>query len=107
MKDAAKDKTQKDQIIIDKNIVWSLLKDKSSLASNEELLELIMSLSGTIIIDKDGHVTNVPSLISSQALVQALLGRDDGSSQEAFLCKGKRKLDFQNQGLSTLWDWHF
>lgn len=73
----AKEKNEtKEQVVLDKNIVWSLLKEKSAITDNQ-MLELIMSLTGTIIIDKDGHVTNVPSLIKSKDLIQALLGRDD------------------------------
>ena len=42
-----------------------------------------MSLTGTVIIDKNGHVQNVPSLANSRNLVKALIGRDDGGLDKA------------------------
>ncbi|QDP73729.1 conjugal transfer protein TraH (plasmid) [Legionella israelensis] len=76
---AEADPKQKDEVIVNKNIIWSMLKDKSALSSDTELAELMMSLTGTIIVDKDGHVTEVPSLIKNQDLIAAILGRDDGN----------------------------
>lgn len=64
----------RDQVVYNKNLVWSLLKSKSFLASNDELCEMMMSLTGTIIIDDNGHVKNVPSLANSSNLLKALIG---------------------------------
>ena len=72
----------------DKNIVWSLLKSKSAIANNDELCELVMSLTGTIIIDKEGHAKPVPSLASSRELVQALIGEGNTESVKIWQCKG-------------------
>jgi conjugative transfer pilus assembly protein TraH len=80
---ASKDPIRKKQVVYNKNIVWTLLKSKSFLSKDDELCELIMSLTGTVIIDKNGHVQNVPSLANSRNLVKALIGRDDGGVDKA------------------------
>lgn len=80
---AAQDPVRKQQLVYNRNIVWSLLKSKSFLANDDELCEMIMSLTGTIIIDKEGHVQNVPSLANSRNLIKALIGRDDGGVDKA------------------------
>lgn len=64
----------REQVVYNKNLVWSLLKSKSFLASNNELCEMLMSLTGTVIIDDNGHVKNVPSLANSSNLLKALIG---------------------------------
>lgn len=83
MEKAALDPKQKDQVVLNKNIVWSLIRDKSFLGADTELAEMVMSLTGTLIIDKDGHVINVPSLASSQSLIQALIGRPNAGAHAA------------------------
>ncbi|WP_419421612.1 conjugal transfer protein TraH (plasmid) [Legionella sp. D16C41] len=90
---AEADPKQKDEVIVNKNIIWSMLKNKSALSSDTELAELMMSLTGTIIVDKDGHVTEVPSLIKNQDLIAAILGRDDGKASVAKIwsCNEKEK----------------
>ena len=62
------------QVVLNKNIVWSLLQAKGFLSQDKDLAEMAMSLTGTLIIDKEGQVTNVPSLIGSQSLMDALIG---------------------------------
>lgn len=93
MEKAESDPKQKDEVIVNKNIIWSMIKNKSELASDTELAELMMSLTGTIIVDKDGHVTEVPSLVKNQNLISAILGRDDGRSSVAKIwsCNEKEK----------------
>ena len=83
MEKAATDPKQKEQVVLNKNIVWSLIRDKSFLGSDTELAEMVMSLTGTLIIDKEGHVTNVPSLASSQSLIQALIGSTNAGAHTA------------------------
>ena len=83
MENAANDPVMKKQVVLNKNIVWSLLREQSFLADDTELAELVMSLTGTLIIDKEGRVTNVPSLASSSSLIQALIGRANSGSQTA------------------------
>jgi conjugative transfer pilus assembly protein TraH len=83
MERANQDPKRKNQVMLGKNIVWSLLKAKSSIGGDRELSELVMSLTGTIIIDKEGHVFDVPSLANNKNVIEALLGRDDGSEFRA------------------------
>ena len=80
---ATQDPIRKNQVMLGKNLVWSLLKSKSSIGSDRELSELVMSLTGTIIIDKKGHVFDVPSLANNKNVIEALLGRDDGREVRA------------------------
>lgn len=80
---AIQDPARKEQVIYNRNIVWSLLKSKSFLAKDDELCEMLMSLTGTLIIDKSGHIQNIPSLANSRNLVKALIGRDDGGIDKA------------------------
>lgn len=77
MERAKQDPKRKNQVMLGKNLVWSLLKAKSAIGSDRELAELVMSLTGTIIIDKEGHVIDVPSLANNKKIIEALLGRDD------------------------------
>lgn len=74
MEKAAQDPERKNQVVLNKNLVWSLLQTKSFLSSDPELAEMVMSLTGTIIIDKEGKVIHVPSLASNVDLMNALLG---------------------------------
>ena len=84
---ASRDPVRKQQVVYNKNLVWSLLKSKSFLAQDDELCEMMMSLTGTLIIDKNGHIQNVPSLANSRNLVKALIGRDDGGIDRAKIWK--------------------
>lgn len=74
MAKAEKDPQQKKQVVLNKNIVWSILQNNAFLNGDVELAEMVMSLTGTLIIDKLGHVTVVPSLAGSGDFIQALLG---------------------------------
>ncbi|MCE3045405.1 conjugal transfer protein TraH [Legionella sp. 16cNR16C] len=78
MDKASKDPERQKQVVLNKNMVWSLLQAKSFLNSDRELAEMVMSLTGTLIIDKEGKVTNVPSLSGNADLVNALLGTGSG-----------------------------
>ncbi|WP_419421571.1 conjugal transfer protein TraH (plasmid) [Legionella sp. D16C41] len=78
MEKASLDETRKKQVVLNKNLVWSLLQTKSFLNSDRELAEMVMSLTGTLIIDKEGKVTNVPSLAGNADLINALVGTQEG-----------------------------
>ena len=73
------DPVAKKQVVLNKNLVWSILQDQSFLSSDSELAEMVMSLTGTLIIDKQGKVTNVPSLAGSPDLINALIGNNQGA----------------------------
>ncbi|WP_237761224.1 conjugal transfer protein TraH, partial [Legionella cherrii] len=79
MNKASQDPERKKQVVLNKNLVWSLLQAKSFLNSDRELAEMVMSLTGTLIIDKEGKVTNVPSLAGNADLINALIGAGSGA----------------------------
>lgn len=81
MDKAEKDPERQKQVVINKNIVWSILKEKSFLSLDAELAEMVMSLTGTLIIDKDGKVTHVPSLAASPQFIQTLLTGGQGAKR--------------------------
>jgi conjugative transfer pilus assembly protein TraH len=83
MDDAAKNPQHKDQVVLNKNIVWSLLKEKTFIGSNQELAEMMMSLTGTIIFDKEGHATNIPAMGVNSGLIDVLIGNLNGDSHKA------------------------
>lgn len=58
------------------NLVWSALMQNSLTSGDKQLAELMMNLSGTIIIDRKGDTPvprYIPSQAGSQGLVKALL----------------------------------
>lgn len=68
--------TRKKEIIINKNLVWDALKNNGLTASDTELAELLMSLSGSIIIKRNGDKTQKITLMSmahSQDIIKAIL----------------------------------
>ena len=82
MEKAAKDPDQKKQVVLNKNIVWSILQNNAFLNGDVQLAEMVMSLTGTLIIDKQGKVTVVPSLAGSSHFIQALVGGHKSASIE-------------------------
>ena len=86
IENASKDEKRKKEVVMNKNLVWSLLRDNAFLNSDKELSELVMSLTGTLIIDKNGKVTEVPSMANHAGLIQALLGNATTSSAPIWRC---------------------
>lgn len=87
MQHAARDEARKKQIVLNKNLIWSILQSKSFLSNDHELAEMVMSLTGTLIIDKDGKVTNIPSLAGNADLINALLGNVGSQHAKIWRCK--------------------
>jgi len=88
MNKASKDETTKKQVVLNKNLVWSILQSKSFLSGNPELAEMVMSLTGTLIIDGQGKVTHVPSLAGNADLINALIGTNETSqTAKIWRCK--------------------
>lgn len=68
--------SRKKEIIINKNLVWDALLNNGLTASQKELSEMLMSLSGSIIITVNGDDTKKITLMSmahSQDIIKALL----------------------------------
>lgn len=72
IEEASHDKKRQKEVLMNKNLVWSLLQENAFLNKDTHLSELMMSLTGTLIIDKNGQVTEVPALHSA-TLIQTLL----------------------------------
>ena len=79
MDKALKDESTRKKVILNKNLVWSMLRENELFSSDKELAEMMMSLTGTYIIDKNGKITNVPSLADSSDLINALVGTNVGT----------------------------
>lgn len=101
MAKASIDETTKKQVVFNKNLVWSILQTKSFLSADRELAEMVMSLTGTLIIDSQGKVTSVPSLAGNTALINGLLGAHEGS-QEAKLWRCNEPNQCLQVSLQTL-----
>ncbi|WP_454784002.1 conjugal transfer protein TraH [Legionella sp. WA2024007413] len=87
MSKASTDPERKKQVVLNKNLIWSILQAKSFLNSDRELAEMVMSLTGTLIIDGQGKVTNVPSLASNPTLINALIGVGTTHQAKIWRCK--------------------
>lgn len=76
MNSGKKDARYKDLIIDNGNVVWKAIQRRAFLQKDSDLAELFMSLSGTVILYKDGnsiqHVS-YPALVDNSNLVKALL----------------------------------
>jgi conjugative transfer pilus assembly protein TraH len=79
----------KEMILQNTNIAWSAIQKQDFLANDDELAELFMSLSGTIIIKSGGSdnasnsIDSKPSLAINNNLVKALM---HGGSAEIYQC---------------------
>ena len=78
---------RKSQVIVNKNVVWDALQKNGFSGSDNELAELLMSLSGTIIVrtGQDGNPKMIPleSLTSDRHLIKAVL---HGGNAEIYSC---------------------
>ncbi len=82
---------RKNEGIINKNIVWDALQQNGLTASDTQLSEMLMSLSGTFIIKKNGDKAQkktLPSLANSEGIIKALLS---GGQAEIYHCDEKQK----------------
>lgn len=98
METAKKDNKYKEQVVLNKNIVWDAMKKDASLANDNELSEFIMNLTGTIIVDKKGNPTFVPSITNSQDVLKAFIG--DGKTEVKIKIKKCSNFDGANNCLS-------
>ena len=77
---------RKKEVIINKNLVWDALAHNGLTNSDSELAEMLMSLSGSIIIKKKGDQAQRITLMSmahSQAILKALLY---GGQAKIYVC---------------------
>lgn len=91
---------RKKEIIINKNLVWDGLQSNGLTASDQELAEMLMSLSGSIIIKKNGDKAQKIRLMSmsdSQDIIKALLY---GGQAKLYSCDEVKKC--LNPSLSSM-----
>ena len=82
MNHASSDANYKDQVILNKNLIWHSL-DKITFLSSKDLREFFMSLSGTIVFDASGKAKIYPPLAKDQNMLKALL---EGGKANIYQC---------------------
>lgn len=77
---------RQNEVIVDKNVVWDSLQQSGFVANDTELAELLMSLSGTVIIkqgDGQPEKTTKPSIATNKDFIRAIM---EGGSAEIYVC---------------------
>lgn len=90
MEAGKKDPKYKDRSAINKNVVWDAIRSNGFLKSDTGLAEVYMSVSGTLVFDKNGGVTTYPSLATNRDFVKAMLY---GGKLPTYQCKNKNGED--------------
>lgn len=88
-----------EQVIDNTNVTWNALKKNGLFANDQELAELLMSLSGTLIFTRDAegiHHQRLSSLITNNNLISALLRGGDAQLYEC-----DEKINCLNPKLAT------
>ena len=67
------DPAYKDRVLINKNVVWDAIRGNGFLKSDNDLAEVYLSISGTIVFDQKGALTAYPSLAHNRDFIKALL----------------------------------
>lgn len=78
MQEASSDPERAPQVVLGKNLVWSILRQAEFFKENQELSELVMNLTGSVIIDIQGKITQIPSQADNSKLIHVLLGDTSG-----------------------------
>ncbi|EAB6419118.1 conjugal transfer protein TraH [Salmonella enterica subsp. enterica] len=63
----------KDQIMQNKNLMWEILAKSQFLSGDNELKELVMNLTGTLIFDAKGNVKTTIPKVNRQELIKTLM----------------------------------
>lgn len=74
---------KKDQVIMDKNLIWDALGKNRLFDGNPELKEFVMSLVGTIVFDAKGKVTVLSPMVADRSILNALM---QGGSATIYVC---------------------
>jgi len=81
----------KDQVLKNKNLMWDTLGRDHMFDTNRQLKELVMSVVGSLIFDKDGQVSSLPSLVDNRDILKVLMRGGTAKMygcDEATLCLG-------------------
>lgn len=92
---ASNDAQGKDQLTVNTNVVWNSLQKQPMYASDKQLSEFMMSVSGSIIFDQDGKPTPLPSLAQDPSIFNALLY--GGQQATIYKCNDANCLNVTNQ----------
>ncbi|NIG16234.1 conjugal transfer pilus assembly protein TraH [Pantoea sp. Cy-640] len=63
----------KDQVLKNKNLIWDALGRNHLFDGNRQLKELVMSVVGSIIFNKDGQVTILTPLVDNRDIITVLM----------------------------------
>ena len=63
----------KDRVLLNTNIVWEALSHNNFIAEDHELAEIYMSISGTIVFDKNAAIKTYPALSTNKDFIKSLL----------------------------------
>ena len=79
-----KDPKYKDRIFINKNVVWDVITSNKFLNDDKKLAEVYLSISGTVVFDKNSATRSYPSLATNRNFIKAILY---GGKLPAYQCK--------------------
>lgn len=95
---------RKHEVVVNKNLVWSALNNNGFTANDTELSEMLMSLSGSIIIKSNAGKTQKTTLMSmanSQKIIKSILY---GGTANIYICNDKAKCLNPSIGTITISD---
>lgn len=73
----------KDQVLKNKNLIWDALGRNRLFDGNRQLKELVMSIVGSIIFNKEGQVTILASMVDNRDILTVLMR---GGSAKMYGC---------------------
>jgi conjugative transfer pilus assembly protein TraH len=85
---AENDSTYKKQNLLNKNLMWAILRENAFLSSDNELAEFCMSLTGTMVFDDKQVATTLPPLVEDRNVIKALLY---GGEAKIYVCDETKK----------------
>jgi conjugative transfer pilus assembly protein TraH len=87
---ASKDPRYAPRVVVNKNLIWSAIQKMGFLQSDDQLAEFFMTISGTLVFDKQGHMSKYPPQVNSR-LIGAILYGGDANRVPIYTCKDTTK----------------
>ena len=95
---ASKNPAYANQVTKNTNLMWKAIRRNDFAQSNDQFAELMMSLTGTIVFDKDNKPTYYASLANNRNLIKTLL---QGGNVKIYHCDSTDKcLNIQQQTIT-------
>jgi len=91
-----KDPNYKKQNLLNKNLMWAVLRENTFLSGDNELAEFCMSLTGTMIFDQKSVATTLPPLIEDRNVIRTLLY---GGDAKIYICDESKKCLSPKKGI--------